>query len=115
MQSVVASLTTTVPFVVLVLPLSNFILDTLATLIRRLWKGEKWYRAHRSHFYQRLTSMGMSHRKVTILELLAVAACCMAAGMYIRFGALGQLVIVAAVLAGFIAAGFWVSEKERAR
>ena len=115
MQSVVAPLTTPVPFVVLVLPFSNFILDTTATLIRRMWRGEKWYQAHRTHFYQRMNNLGMSHRKVTILELIAVAACCAAAGMYIRFGASGRLVVVATVLAGFVAAGFWISAKEGGR
>jgi len=115
MQSVIAPLTTPVPFVVLVLPFSNFILDTTATLIRRIWRREKWYRAHRSHFYQRMISLGMSHRKVAILELLAVAGCCAAAALYIRFGVLGRAAIVATVLTGFIAAGVWVSEKERVR
>jgi hypothetical protein len=32
---------------------SFFFLDTTFTLFRRLIRREKWYQAHRSHFYQR--------------------------------------------------------------
>jgi UDP-N-acetylmuramyl pentapeptide phosphotransferase/UDP-N-acetylglucosamine-1-phosphate transferase len=64
MQSVVAGLSSPVPFPVLVLPFANFILDTMFTLFRRLIRREKWYQAHRSHFYQRMTDLGMTHGKV---------------------------------------------------
>jgi UDP-N-acetylmuramyl pentapeptide phosphotransferase/UDP-N-acetylglucosamine-1-phosphate transferase len=56
------------------LPFANFILDTTFTLFRRLIRREKWYQAHRSHFYQRMTDLGMTHRKVTSIELLVVVA-----------------------------------------
>ena len=52
-QSVLAPLSTNIPFVVLVLPFADFILDTTYTLVRRFLRGEKWYQAHRSHCYQR--------------------------------------------------------------
>ena len=113
MQAVVAPLTTSVPFPVLVLPFSNFILDTTVTLFRRIWQGEKWYMAHRSHFYQRMTNLGMSHQKVTILELLTVAASCAAATGYLGFDFPGRVIVVIAVLSGFIAGGIWVIHKER--
>ena len=113
MQAVVAPLTTSVPFPVLVLPFFNFILDTTVTLFRRIWQGEKWYMAHRSHFYQRMTNLGMSHQKVTILELLTVAASCAAATGYLGFDFPGRVFVVIAVLSGFIAGGIWVMRKER--
>ncbi len=75
-QSVAASLSTEVPFPVLVLPFTNFILDTTATLVRRVLRRERWYQAHRSHFYQRLTRLGMSHGRVTVLEIAAAIASC---------------------------------------
>jgi len=53
-----------------VLPFANFILDTTFTLFRRLIRREKWYQAHRSHVYQRMTDLGMTHGKVTSIELL---------------------------------------------
>jgi UDP-N-acetylmuramyl pentapeptide phosphotransferase/UDP-N-acetylglucosamine-1-phosphate transferase len=58
-----------------VLPFANFILGTTFTLFRRLIRREKWYQAHRSHVYQRMTDLGMTHRKVTSIELPVGIAC----------------------------------------
>lgn len=59
--------------------LAPFLFDSIVTLIRRAAKGERWYTAHRSHFYQRLVRNGLSHAQVTGLYaglalLAAVAA-----------------------------------------
>ena len=92
-----------------------FILDTTATLLRRIRRGEKWYSAHRSHYYQRMTDLGMSHARVTELELLSVALSCLAAFLYIHAGTMWRLVIVSAVLCGFVAAGAWISKNSLRR
>lgn len=42
-----------------------FIGDATATLLRRLFSGEKWYVAHRTHVYQRLAKH-FGHRSVTL-------------------------------------------------
>ena len=44
-----------------------FVFDTGVTLARRLLNREKIWRAHRSHFYQRLVIAGYPHRFVTLL------------------------------------------------
>lgn len=43
-----------------------FIVDATCTLVQRLFTGQRWYTAHRSHVYQRLVQAGWSHGKVTI-------------------------------------------------
>ncbi|MCX6924750.1 MAG: glycosyltransferase family 4 protein, partial [Verrucomicrobia bacterium] len=48
---------------------ANFVLDTGITLVRRVLRGERWYDAHREHFYQRLIRAGKSHPFVTGLEM----------------------------------------------
>ena len=48
---------------------ANFVLDTGITLARRILRGERWYEAHREHFYQRLIRSGKSHPFVTGLEM----------------------------------------------
>jgi UDP-N-acetylmuramyl pentapeptide phosphotransferase/UDP-N-acetylglucosamine-1-phosphate transferase len=48
---------------------ANFVLDTGLTLARRVLRGERWYEAHREHFYQRLIRAGKSHPFVTGLEM----------------------------------------------
>jgi len=47
---------------------ANFVLDTAITLFRRILRGERWYDAHREHFYQRLIRSGRSHTFVTLWE-----------------------------------------------
>jgi len=46
--------------------LAAFIVDATCTLIQRMFTGQRWYTAHRSHVYQRLVQAGWSHGKVTV-------------------------------------------------
>jgi len=53
--------------------LFHFIFDTTFTFLRRLLAGEQVFMAHRSHLYQLINRMGLSHGKVTaIYSALAV-------------------------------------------
>ena len=113
MQSVLAPLSTTVPFIVLVLPFANFIVDATATLSFRVWRGERWYHAHSTHFYQKLTKSGMSHKKVTVIELFSVAVCCVSAELCMHVAGKHRIYIVALILLSFLGAGAWVSRTER--
>jgi Fuc2NAc and GlcNAc transferase len=113
MQSVVASLATPVPFPVLVLPFTNFILDTTVTLLRRMVRSEKWYLSHRSHYYQRMTNLGMSHKKVTVIELLFAIGSCIAASAYLWVGGVGRAILIAVLLSIFLTYGIWICTKER--
>jgi UDP-N-acetylmuramyl pentapeptide phosphotransferase/UDP-N-acetylglucosamine-1-phosphate transferase len=58
--------------------LAPFLFDSLVTLARRVLRSERWYAAHRSHYYQRLVASGLSHAQVTSLyaglAILAAAA-----------------------------------------
>jgi Fuc2NAc and GlcNAc transferase len=45
--------------------LATFIVDATVTLARRLLGGDRWYEAHKSHGYQRLSRVLNSHRAVT--------------------------------------------------
>lgn len=93
------------PASAVLLALGMFILDATVTLTRRIARGEKWYAAHRSHYYQRLVQAGWSHRDVDSLEFALTALFCIAGYIYatspapILRAALVGLVIVA--FAGF--------------
>lgn len=52
------------PVMVWIILLAIFVLDATFTLLGRVIRGEKWYTAHRTHAYQRLTQMGFSHARV---------------------------------------------------
>jgi len=114
MQSVVAPAATGIPVATLVLPFANFILDTTATLLRRMWRGEKWYQAHRSHFYQRMTDLGMTHLEVTVLELITVVLSCVAAVAYTGLANLGRVAVVGTVISGLVGGGVWIAAREKA-
>jgi UDP-GlcNAc:undecaprenyl-phosphate/decaprenyl-phosphate GlcNAc-1-phosphate transferase len=45
-----------------------FVTDATVTLFRRLSRGEKVWRAHRTHYYQRLVQSGWGHRGVALGE-----------------------------------------------
>jgi UDP-N-acetylmuramyl pentapeptide phosphotransferase/UDP-N-acetylglucosamine-1-phosphate transferase/dTDP-4-dehydrorhamnose reductase len=57
------------PAVAVFAPLTVYLADTLATLVRRSARGEPILSAHRTHAYQRLTDTGLSH--VAVASLVA--------------------------------------------
>jgi UDP-N-acetylmuramyl pentapeptide phosphotransferase/UDP-N-acetylglucosamine-1-phosphate transferase len=66
------------PFEFGVVVLAPFLFDGVVTLARRVLRGERWFEAHRSHYYQRLVLGGLGHGQVTGiyvgLALIAAAA-----------------------------------------
>jgi len=53
-----------------------FLFDSVVTLLRRAFRGEKVWQAHREHLFQRLVSSGLSHRQVTLFYgALALVLC----------------------------------------
>jgi UDP-N-acetylmuramyl pentapeptide phosphotransferase/UDP-N-acetylglucosamine-1-phosphate transferase len=54
--------------------------DATVTLVRRLARGDKVWRPHREHYYQRIVRMGLGHRAAALMGY-AVMACCAAAAL----------------------------------
>lgn len=73
-----------IPFVVVVILLSMFLLDAATTMIKRLPKGKNWLEPHRDHIYQRLIILGYSHIQVTLLYSIFNLLLGGAAILYIR-------------------------------
>ena len=94
-----------VPFVTSFLILGPFLFDTIFTLLRRAIRGENVLAAHRSHLYQRLVILGVSHARVAVLyggwTLLtgALGILYLSAGTYLRIGTLGAGLLTGAVVA----------------
>ena len=53
------------PWVALLLVIA-FMGDATVTLLRRMFRGERWYEGHRQHAYQHLAIRWRSHGKVTL-------------------------------------------------
>lgn len=47
-----------------------FVVDATITLLRRMWRGERWHEAHRSHAYQRLSRYFDGHQHVTLISIV---------------------------------------------
>ena len=52
-----------------------FVLDASVTLARRIAHGDRFWLAHREHYYQRLVRSGWSHLRVVSLEYPLMLAC----------------------------------------
>ncbi|MCO6427508.1 glycosyltransferase family 4 protein [Nitrosomonas communis] len=46
---------------------SPFIVDATVTLVKRLYRGERIWQAHREHYYQRMIQSGFGHRNTALL------------------------------------------------
>ncbi|RQS10336.1 glycosyl transferase [Burkholderia sp. Bp9002] len=64
---------------------SPFIADASVTLVRRLLRGEKFWQAHREHYYQRMVRSGIGHGRTAIYWYLI-----MLAGIIVALWALGR-------------------------
>ncbi|MBN3789902.1 glycosyltransferase family 4 protein [Burkholderia sp. Ac-20353] len=62
-----------------------FIADASVTLLRRLLRGEKFWEAHREHYYQRMVRSGIGHRRTALYWYLV-----MLAGIMVAVWALGR-------------------------
>ena len=67
-----------------VLVFAPFIADASITLARRLMRGEKFWQAHREHYYQRMVRSGIGHARTAMTWYVV-----MAAGITIAFCMLG--------------------------
>jgi UDP-N-acetylmuramyl pentapeptide phosphotransferase/UDP-N-acetylglucosamine-1-phosphate transferase len=75
---------------------SPFIVDASVTLARRVLRRERFWRAHKTHYYQRLVQLGWGHRDTALAEYLLMAACGAAALWSLGQPQAVQLVVLAA-------------------
>lgn len=84
---------------------SPFVVDATVTLLRRALRGEPVWRAHRSHYYQRLVQLGWGHRRtvlaeyITMLVAAGVALAVSTAGVRVQWSMLTALAAAYAVAA----------------
>jgi UDP-N-acetylmuramyl pentapeptide phosphotransferase/UDP-N-acetylglucosamine-1-phosphate transferase len=82
-----------------------FVADATLTLLKRMLRRERFWEAHRTHYYQRLVQMGWGHRGTAFAEyalmLLSGATALWAVGqpLYLQFAAVLALIGLYAALA----------------
>jgi UDP-N-acetylmuramyl pentapeptide phosphotransferase/UDP-N-acetylglucosamine-1-phosphate transferase len=74
------------------LAFSPFVVDATVTLLRRIVRRERFWNAHREHYYQRLVRMGWSHRRLALSEYVLMAACGGSAVALLNAGASARMI-----------------------
>ena len=85
-----------------------FIGDASLTLVRRAWRRERLWQAHRDHYYQRLVRLGFGHRGTALLAYALMAFCAIAALCGVGQRPLVQWSIVGATVVVLGAVAAWV-------
>lgn len=96
---------------------SPFIVDATVTLVRRLLRGEKVWRAHREHYYQRLVLAGWGHRRTVLAEYALMLACGLTAVVYGQAGEPLRLAILLGWMGVYLVLAWgvrWVEGQARA-
>jgi UDP-N-acetylmuramyl pentapeptide phosphotransferase/UDP-N-acetylglucosamine-1-phosphate transferase len=86
-----------IPIWISLLVFSPFVVDATVTLLRRLLKGERFWEAHDTHYYQRLIRAGWSHRKTAIAAYGLMAFCALAAAVALRAPVSGRWAVLTLV------------------
>ena len=73
-------------FLVVPLLFFNFIFDTIFTFCRRAMRGEKLTQAHRTHLYQLLNQLGLSHVQISLFHICVTVAQGVGALILIGYG-----------------------------
>ncbi len=101
------------PIFIPVLILSSLYLDAGLTLIKRGLKGERILDAHHTHYYQRLLSLGLNHKQVTILEYALTVLLGVSAVIYFKAGGLFPVFLTACWVVIFTALIMKIRSLER--
>ena len=97
-----------VSIVVVSMVLSVFLMDSTVTILRRVLKKERFWEAHREHFYQLLTRSGWSHLKVLGLEYSHMVFTLGCAYVYMMVSPLMQWGVIVVCLVSFALKYIWV-------
>jgi UDP-GlcNAc:undecaprenyl-phosphate GlcNAc-1-phosphate transferase len=87
-----------------------FFVDASMTLVRRLLRGERVWKAHREHYYQRLILSGWSHRRTALSEYGLMFLCGVVALIGPRQTPVGQSLLLASLALAMVLA-MWAIDR----
>jgi UDP-N-acetylmuramyl pentapeptide phosphotransferase/UDP-N-acetylglucosamine-1-phosphate transferase len=91
-----------------------FMGDATLTLIKRAWRRERVWEAHRDHYYQRLVRMGFGHRRTAGIEYGAMLGCAGLALLVFRETTIVQVFGILLVAVALCGAAVWVDLRWKA-
>ena len=98
-----------------VLVFSPFIVDATVTLIRRILRRDKFWEAHKRHYYQRLVQLGWGHRRTVLWEYAVMVLCAVSALIARYLAPSGQWIMIAMWLLAYLVIMIVVHELEARR
>jgi len=101
------------PLWVAILIFSPFIVDATLTLCKRLWRREKVWQAHKTHYYQRLVQLGWGHKRTVLWAYGLMLGCSLSALLAMSLPILGQWLLLAGWLGIYIGIVVWVRRLEQ--
>lgn len=78
---IVATTRYNISVIALIILFGVFVYDATATLLSRFVRGENISQAHRTHYYQRLATMGIAHQKIAVAALIFMLLCSLIASL----------------------------------
>ena len=103
------------PLWVGVLVFSPFVVDATVTLIKRILRRERFWEAHKTHYYQRLVQLGWGHRRTVLWEYVLMFLCALSALLVRELSPAAQWALIATWLAGYLAIILTVHQLETRR
>jgi len=100
------------PFWLGLLVFSPFIVDASITLSARMLLGEKFWKAHKSHYYQRLVEAGWGHKRTVLAEYALMMACSATAIVSAPLPVQQQATIIAAWAVLYAMLIYWIHRIE---
>ncbi len=89
-----------------------FLFDATFTLLRRMLGGERWWRPHRSHLYQRAQALGFSQRGI-VGAVIAIDVALATLASLLAFGRTSALAASVAAALLLVAPAVWITRRER--
>jgi UDP-N-acetylmuramyl pentapeptide phosphotransferase/UDP-N-acetylglucosamine-1-phosphate transferase len=87
--------------VMLLWPMSVFLVDAGFTLLSRICQGQRWTQAHTEHLYQWFAKTGRSHLRITLAyAAITTAVAALAMALPVRPGWLGMVASIVLWLSG---------------
>jgi UDP-N-acetylmuramyl pentapeptide phosphotransferase/UDP-N-acetylglucosamine-1-phosphate transferase len=90
-----------------------FVVDATITLLKRAARGERFWLAHREHYYQRLVRSGWTHGRLAGAEYVLMLACGSAALAARAGGSAARVAAFATIGALLLGAAFMIDRRWR--
>ncbi len=101
------------PLWISVLVFSPFVVDATVTLVWRALRAQPVWRAHKTHFYQRLVEAGVGHRKTTLGEYGLMVASAVSALFAVSASVFWQWIVILTWTAIYVGLMVWVTWVQR--